>query len=320
MHPKGYERRFLRTHDHFTPISRQPMTEKARPLIFGEVLFDQFPDGSVVLGGAPFNVAWHLQALGHAPLFISRVGNDELGSKIRHSMQQWGMDCSALQTDTHHPTGRVSVELKDGQPAFEILADQAYDFIISEQLPQIHEPHIIYHGSLALREHSSRATLDQLFETENHQIFMDVNLRPPWWDKAQVTSRLKAARWAKLNDVELNSLSNGSGDLESQADALLYACDLELLIVTHGDQGAMAQKRDGEIARIRPQGNAEVMDTVGAGDAFSAVMIVGLIQGWELELMLQRAQAFASAIVGIRGATPDSPTFYTPFVSQWSQA
>ena len=141
---------------------------------------------------------------------------------------------------------------------------------------------------------------------------MDVNLRPPWWGKAEVISR--------LNDVELNSLSNGNGDLESQAHALLNACDLELLIVTRGEKGAFALGRDGEISRIHPQDNVEIVDTVGAGDAFSAVMIIGLIQDWDLEPMLQRAQKFASAIVGIRGATPATAAFYRPFVSQWSRA
>ncbi|MEN8132411.1 MAG: PfkB family carbohydrate kinase, partial [Pseudomonadota bacterium] len=70
--------------------------QKTRLIVFGEVLFDQFPDGTVVLGGAPFNVAWHLQALGYAPLLISRVGNDGLGAQIRSKMQDWGMDLNAL--------------------------------------------------------------------------------------------------------------------------------------------------------------------------------------------------------------------------------
>lgn len=296
------------------------MTQNARPLIFGEVLFDQFPDGSAVLGGAPFNVAWHLQALGHAPLFISRVGDDELGSTIRQRMQQWGMDCSALQTDSQHATGRVRVEFKEGEPRFEILAEQAYDFISAESLPQIREPHIFYHGTLALRQRESRAALERLFESEDPQIFMDVNLRPPWWDKAQVITRLKSAHWAKLNEGELNALSNSSGDLESQADALMRDCDLELLIITRGKQGALARRRNGEMEFIQPQANTDVTDTVGAGDAFSAVVITGLLRGWDLGPMLQRAQTFASAIVGIRGATPTMKDFYTPFVSQWSQA
>ncbi|OQX46150.1 MAG: carbohydrate kinase, partial [Candidatus Sedimenticola endophacoides] len=100
-----------------------------RPLIFGEVLFDDFPDGSRVLGGAPFNVAWNLQALGARPLLISRVGNDALGRSIREQMQHWGMDLSAMQLDSAHPTGTVEVRIDDGEPSYEIVAPCAYDFI-----------------------------------------------------------------------------------------------------------------------------------------------------------------------------------------------
>lgn len=79
----------------------------SQPCIFGEVLFDQFPDGRRVLGGAPFNVAWHLQAFGEAPIFISRVGRDEDGASILGGMQKWGMDVVGMQMDEKLPTGRV---------------------------------------------------------------------------------------------------------------------------------------------------------------------------------------------------------------------
>ncbi len=80
--------------------------------IFGEVLFDHFPDGKRVLGGAPFNVAWHLQAFGLAPRFISRVGADAEGESVLTAMREWGMDTQAVQIDAHRPTGRVSVQIR----------------------------------------------------------------------------------------------------------------------------------------------------------------------------------------------------------------
>ena len=135
------------------------MTTMAQPIIFGEVLFDQFPDGSVVLGGAPFNVAWHLQALGIAPLFVSRVGKDELGSQVRGKMQDWGMNLSTLQDDIHYPTGTVRIEFNSGEPVFEILSHQAYDFIDEEQLPTSSNQSVVYHGSLALRHSVTRVSL-----------------------------------------------------------------------------------------------------------------------------------------------------------------
>ena len=87
-----------------------------RPILFGEVLFDRFPDGSVVLGGAPFNVAWNLQALGLSPLLISRIGDDDLGDRILAAMESRGMAIDGIQRDRRHPTGTVEVSLQDGQP------------------------------------------------------------------------------------------------------------------------------------------------------------------------------------------------------------
>ncbi|MCP4406636.1 MAG: carbohydrate kinase [Gammaproteobacteria bacterium] len=287
--------------------------------IFGEVLFDQFPDGSVVLGGAPFNVAWHLQALGHSPLLISRVGNDGLGVQIRSKMRDWGMDLNALQSDSQHPTGTVSIAFKDGEPCFDILDHQAYDFIETEQLPAVSHETVIYHGSLALRNAVSRASLDRLLEGASASIFMDVNLRAPWWENEQVISRLKAARWAKLNDAELRQLSSSGRDLNSRAQALQETCDLDLLIVTRGAQGAMVRTREGRVQEVVPERFVAVVDTVGAGDAFSAIVLLGLVQGWELGTTLERAQSFASTIVGIRGASPHNSDLYARFNSEWSQ-
>ncbi len=105
------------------------MSEGQRPLIFGEVLFDVMPDGTRVLGGAPFNVAWHLEAFGLRPLMITRVGVDESGDEVLTAMASWGMDTSGVQRDDTYPTGRVEVDLDDGEPTFHILPDQAYDHL-----------------------------------------------------------------------------------------------------------------------------------------------------------------------------------------------
>ena len=110
------------------------MTEASmRPLIVGEVLFDVMPGGTRVLGGAPFNVAWHLEAFGLRPLLITRVGVDESGDEVLAAMASWGMDTSAVQRDDAHPTGRVQVELEGGEPTFQILPNQAYDHLDRDQ-------------------------------------------------------------------------------------------------------------------------------------------------------------------------------------------
>ncbi len=132
---------------------------QGRPVVFGEVLFDTFPDGAAVLGGAPFNVAWHLQGFGLDPLFISRIGDDEPGTRVLDTMRAWGMDIRGLQVDSERPTGKVQVSFDNGQPGFSILPDQAYDFIDLEAAAGAAAravPALLYHGSLIARHAVSR--------------------------------------------------------------------------------------------------------------------------------------------------------------------
>jgi fructokinase len=174
----------------------------ARPVVFGEVLFDRFPDGHVVPGGAPFNVAWHLQAFGGMPLMISRVGNDALGRNIRQAMEGWSMALRGLQLDSQHPTGIVDVSIHAGEPAYDIVDQRAYDFIDATQLPPLPESGVLYHGSLALRNPVSRQALETLRQDSGMALFVDVNLRAPWWQRDAVLAMLQQARWAKLNADE----------------------------------------------------------------------------------------------------------------------
>ena len=292
-------------------------TNDERPLIFGEVLFDHFPDGGVVLGGAPFNVAAHLQAFGAKPLFISRVGDDPLGRRIRDTMLAWGMDTSGLQLDSAHPTGTVEVRIEQGEPHFSILPEQAYDYIDASNLPPIFGSSLLYHGSLALRGAATSSAFDQLYARSGASLFMDVNLRVPWWDEDSVRARIAAARWAKLNDAELRTLVKGDAGLETKARALQKDCDLELLIVTRGAEGALVGDEDGMLRDVPVAVSHEVVDTVGAGDAFSAVVILGLLRGWDPEDTFQRAQDFAGAIIGIQGAVPPDGSLYRRFLDDW---
>lgn len=286
------------------------------PCLFGEVLFDCFPDGSHVLGGAPFNVAWHLQAFGCHPLFISRVGDDELGHEIKARMQKWGMRTDGIQTDPVHATGSVDVVLQDGEPTFHIVADCAYDHIAADQLPDI-QAGLIYHGSLAVRNVESLEALNRLKQLVQAPVFVDINLRSPWWRPAEAVALLTGARWAKLNEHEVDELVSTDESLTSKAHALMRTCGLELLVLTLGKQGACVIGPDGESPRVEPSSGESVVDTVGAGDAFASICIVGLVNNWDINTTLQRAQQFASAIVGIRGATIEDESFYQPFLRQW---
>lgn len=285
------------------------------PVIFGEVLFDCFEDGSRVLGGAPFNVAWHLQAFGCAPLFISRVGDDPLGHQIRDIMQGWGMSAAGLQLDSAHPTGEVKVSLQQGQPSFEILPQRAYDYIQADALPPM-TPSLVYHGSLGLREQASAAALETLLHRHPAPVFMDVNLRPPWWSREQLVLLLDHARWVKINDAELETLVEG-GDLQSRARELIRRHDLSWVIVTRGAQGAFALDREGGYNEITPLAVTKVVDTVGAGDAFASVCILGLLRDWPIPLIMERAQQFACLLVGQRGATISDPAVYRVLSAEW---
>ena len=292
---------------------------RRRACIFGEVLFDHFPDGSRVLGGAPFNVAWHLQAFGQAPWFVSRVGEDREGDQIRAAMQDWGMSDTGLQTDPERATGKVLVRFDDGEPAYEIVENCAYDAIDADQIDTalVRDCTLLYHGSLALRCADSRRALERLKAGGPGIVFVDVNLRPPWWQRDAVLQTLEGAHWVKLNHDELQLLDGISGSGREQAAVFRREHDLDGLILTHGARGAELYLRDGSVHSAAPRCGIDAVDTVGAGDAFTAVMILGLRCGWPYYTCLERAQAFASGIVGRRGATVSDASFYRAFAEQW---
>jgi fructokinase len=285
--------------------------------MFGEVLFDMFPDGSVILGGAPFNVAWHLQAFGLEPLLISRVGADALGRQVAGAMLDWGMDRSGLQIDSAHPTGTVNITFSDGEPQFDIVADRAFDYIDRYAIPPYWSSRPLYYGSLAMRRSASKETLRELKSNSEGLTFMDVNLRPPWWSLNEVVDALTGAGCIKVNHDELNQIVHNSPTIESKVKWLLVNASAQSVLVTRGKEGAMMFMSDGSHLSITPKPALRVVDTVGAGDAFSSVMLMGQIKKWPIGLTLDRAQSFASAIVGVRGAVVKDMKFYHDFIQQW---
>lgn len=296
----------------------------AQPLVFGEVLFDVFPDGHAVLGGAPFNVAWHLQGLGLAPLFVSAVGRDAGGQQVLDAMRSWSMSTEGVSVDEVHPTGQVTITLEGKDARFDIRPEQAYDHIDlgpTARLRGEHPTSLVYHGSLIARSAHNRDALTRLVENEGLPAFVDVNLRDPWWDRETVLGMLARARWAKLNADELTTFVPGAEKDRAgtvvAAEALRRQHGLELLVVTLGAKGALISSPDGTVEAAAPRPEA-VVDTVGAGDAFSAVTIYGLHQGWSPATMLERALAFASAVVAQRGATSKDRTLYQTRLEAWA--
>jgi len=292
--------------------------------LFGEVLADIFPDQSV-LGGAPFNVARHLQAFGLHPVMISRTGNDALRDDLLREMDRLGMDKTGIQCDPTYPTGQVQVHMKDGGHSFDILPDQAYDHIhagVTHMMIMSLKPELVYFGTLAQRGMESRLALDKFLADSKCPRFLDINLRSPWYNKHTVRRSLLRSDIVKMNEDELEIVSDYfriSGNTPLlKAEALLDQFELNCLLITCGQNGAWLINRQHEVFSTTPAGNTQtVIDTVGAGDAFAAVFIIGLLSQWEMPVAMQRANQFAAALCGIRGGAPQNQDFYLPFKQEW---
>lgn len=283
-----------------------------------------------MLGGAPFNVAWHLQGFNEHPQLISAIGKDALGQTIQSALDSWGLSQQYIQIDPNHPTGVVNVTFSDHEPCYEIQEDCAYDFIALDQLPQMSEAAMIYHGSLAMRNPVSAASLQKLTEDRHHRFFIDVNLRPPWWQLEQVLESLNFAYCVKLNRHELQQLTQRdeagfyqeiSPDHPAWFDIALEFIEqhnLVNLVVTQGEEGACWFTARGDRYReSAPPRSENFVDVVGAGDAFTAICILGMLNDWETALTLQRAQDFASFIVTQRGAICSDASIYCDFKKLW---
>ncbi|HKI60142.1 MAG TPA: PfkB family carbohydrate kinase, partial [Mariprofundaceae bacterium] len=258
-----------------------------------------------------------LHAFGLQPLMVSRIGHDDLGDNVEAAMRSWGMDCSGLQKDPDHPTGTVEVQFVDGEPEYKIIENVAYDFIDPSQLPQLDGHWLLYHGSLALRHESSASALASLMERDSCSRFVDINLRPPWWQRDRVIKMINGADWLKLNRAELTDIFPEAVTKEAGVEKL-SAMIAKQILLTGGEQGAtVIETHDGNQCSVVPEQASSVVDTVGAGDAFCSVFVAGQLLGWPLDVSMQRAQAFASAIVGIRGATSQERGFYQQFTRTW---
>jgi fructokinase len=299
-------------------------SHKGSVVLFGEVLADVFPDRSV-LGGAPFNVACHLKAFGQHPVLITRLGEDALRDEVMNAMARKELDTLGVQFDKHYPTGQVKVHLEEGGHRFEILPMQAYDCIhpgVARLTLLAAHPSLVYFGTLAQRHGVSRQALKTLLRATQAAKFLDINLRAPWYEKKTVRHALQFADTVKLNDAELGELAGMFGlrgrDAREQARGLMDQFDLEQLLVTCGDAGAWQMDRDGNQSEAGAKGAAiRLVDTVGAGDGFASVFILGTLCGWPIVKTLERANAFAASICEIRGAVPEQMSFYEPFKEAW---
>lgn len=298
--------------------------QKGTVALFGEVLADIFPDRTV-LGGAPFNVAWHLKAFGQNPVLITRLGNDALRDEVLSVMSQNGMETLGIQFDEIHPTGRVQVHIEEGGHRFDITPMQAYDFIhpaVARMTALSVNPVLVYFGTLAQRHEVSRKALKTLLRSTGAAKFLDINLRAPWYDEKTLRLSLQCSDIVKLNADELDVLAEilvlSGSEPQDQVRELMSRFDLEQVVVTCGEKGAWQINQGGrKFETSKKRRIATLVDTVGAGDGFSAVCILGTLLGWPITMTLDRANAFAAAICEIRGAVPHHADFYRPFIEEW---
>lgn len=287
-------------------------------LILGEALFDIFPDGTRVLGGAPFNVAWNLHQLHEPACFVGGIGDDANGALIRQRMEAIGMQRRGLYVHPEAPTGQVRVTLEHGEPSYTILPDQAYDDVPdswADNLPDTAA--FLYHGTLALRS-GNRVLLERLRARADHR-FVDVNLRAPWYAIDDVLALVRKADVVKLNHEEAAELAPDV-PADQRAATLLERCAIRsALIVTHGKDGATIHTTTGERYQAPAPAVPYLRDAVGAGDAFASVVILGMQRGWDWPAILHRALEFAAAVCGLQGATTEDLAFYRRATATWEK-
>jgi fructokinase len=288
----------------------------------GEVLWDLLLTGPQ-LGGAPANFAYHAHALGAQAEVITRVGKDDYGRDIIRRFQEMGLPGGVVQVDETWPTGSAKVELSgDGLAHFSIQEDVAWDFLAltQEALAVAREADAICFGSLAQRSAPSRRTIQQLVaaaRTDALRVF-DINLRQQFYSRGVIEESLQLANMLKLNDSELSILTtmfnlganprtrvSALHKIERQIEGLAQAFGLHVVALTRGAKGSLLWQ-DGRWSDCssRP---VKVVDTVGAGDSFTAALVLGLLRKMDLEEINILACDVARYVCSQAGATPALP-------------
>ena len=278
----------------------------------GELLWDMLPKGKQI-GGAPFNFARHCNQLGLEGFPVSQIGIDELGNETVSLLKDWGITPDFVSRDPQHETGTVNIRLDNqGKPNYEIRDDAAWDFIqhnlLLEQLaPKVD---IVCFGTLAQRSDASRSTIYSFLDRMSSDAIklFDVNLRQHFYSIGSIEASLERASILKLSDEELPVLKNAfslSGSVEVQLSELKNRFELKLIAYTRGAEGSLLI--DGSGTDDHPGNTITTIDTIGAGDSFSATLCAGLLQGLPLAQLNENANQVAAYVCSQRGATPALP-------------
>jgi len=260
-------------------------------------------------GGAPANVAFHISQLGGRGIICSRVGVDNAGDKLRSHLRDHDMDDSFVQRDPDHPTGTVTVTTDEsGSPDYIIHENVAWDFLeLTDDMRElVARADALCFGTLAQRNGVSRETIHACLKAAGGaRIVYDVNLRQNWYHRDWVERSLHAAHIVKLNIDEVAILSDLLGAPRPPtafADHIRRHYDVSTLCVTRGAEGCMVAGPDGtaDVTGSR----VEVVDTVGAGDAFTAGLICAHLWGWGSHQTARLANAVGGLVAGRAGAMP----------------
>jgi len=272
-----------------------------RVVAVGELLWDLLPGGKK-LGGAPGNVAHHARSLGADVVLVSRVGRDPLGDEALRRLESEGLSVAEVQRDEGAPTGTAAVQIdRDGQPRFELAADVAWDRIES---PRDVRADAVCFGTLAQRGPVTRRAIRRLLRPGALRV-LDLNLRDPYWSEEVILSSLALADVVKLSEAELDRCGLPAGDARDRIARLARRFHLSHVALTRVSRGSLLYSRGEWVEHSGLE--VDVEDAGGAGDAFTAALVVGILKGDPLDRINGTANEVAAYVCTQPGATPQLP-------------
>ncbi len=276
-------------------------------IIWGELLWDLFPDGAK-LGGAPANVAWHLAQAGGWARLVTRIGDDEPG---RRALAELGdlVDTSLVQIDPERATGEVEVTLVSGEPRYRLVPGRAWERIActDDVIGALGEASVVIYGTLAQRTAAGLEGWRAAMAAAHGRCLKvcDVNLRKTETievsEGVAVLAALERADVVKVNDRELAALAEWLGWGDPIAELRKRP---RVVAVTHGAQGSTLFGPEGRALEIEAVAARPGGDNVGCGDAYLAILVHGMTLGWDLATSGRAAARWAAAVAAVRGATP----------------
>ena len=273
------------------------MNERFDIVAFGEILWDVI-DGVPHLGGAPFNFAAHAARCGLKSAIVSAVGDDELGRRALEAASGFGVDTSGVSVHPNLQTGTVNVTLADGIPSYEIVRPVAWDEITGGALSSATAA--FYFGTLAQRSPVSAATLERMLGAYGSAlVFFDVNLRQDFWSVEVVEKGLAHTDILKVNDEEMRRLGFAPERLFARFPRL------KTVVETRGAAGCRVTSRDGKAFESPAIADGPVVDTIGAGDSFSAAFLAAVLRGESLAAAAEAGNRLAGRVAARAGALRD---------------